>query len=322
VLIGYENMARWLVAGSSGMAGRAIVRAAKNLGVTDIIEVSSQTCDLRDYQKTRNLLMDTRPSVVIDAAAKVGGILANSTHPVEFMTHNLQIQTNLFSASHEADVQKLVFLSSSCVYPKNAPQPITESSILTGPLEETNSSYAIAKIAGMRLIQAYRQQFNRDWISVMPTNLFGSFDNFSTTSGHFLPAFIRKFHEAKINDEKQVVLWGSGKPRRELMEIDEFARALMTVINDYDGGEIINIGTGKDLSIKEISDLVKNVVGFEGEIIWDSSKPDGTPRKLLDVTKLQALGYSCNEDLETSILKTYEWFKLAKSQPNSGIRIS
>lgn len=315
-------MARWLVAGSSGMAGRAIVRAAKNLGVTDIIEVSSQTCDLRDYQKTRNLLMDTRPSVVIDAAAKVGGILANSTHPVEFMTHNLQIQTNLFSASHEADVQKLVFLSSSCVYPKNAPQPITESSILTGPLEETNSSYAIAKIAGMRLIQAYRQQFNRDWISVMPTNLFGSFDNFSTTSGHFLPAFIRKFHEAKINDEKQVVLWGSGKPRRELMEIDEFARALMTVINDYDGGEIINIGTGKDLSIKEISDLVKNVVGFEGEIIWDSSKPDGTPRKLLDVTKLQALGYSCNEDLETSILKTYEWFKLAKSQPNSGIRIS
>lgn len=322
MLIGYENMARWLVAGSSGMAGRAIVRAAKNLGVTDIIEVSSQTCDLRDYQKTRNLLMDTRPSVVIDAAAKVGGILANSTHPVEFMTHNLQIQTNLFSASHEADVQKLVFLSSSCVYPKNAPQPITESSILTGPLEETNSSYAIAKIAGMRLIQAYRQQFNRDWISVMPTNLFGSFDNFSTTSGHFLPAFIRKFHEAKINDEKQVVLWGSGKPRRELMEIDEFARALMTVINDYDGGEIINIGTGKDLSIKEISDLVKNVVGFEGEIIWDSSKPDGTPRKLLDVTKLQALGYSCNEDLETSILKTYEWFKLAKSQPNSGIRIS
>jgi GDP-L-fucose synthase len=322
VLIGYEIMARWLVAGSSGMAGRAIVRAAKNLGVTDIIEVSSQTCDLRDYQKTRNLLMDTRPSVVIDAAAKVGGILANSTHPVEFMTHNLQIQTNLFSASHEADVQKLVFLSSSCVYPKNAPQPITESSILTGPLEETNSSYAIAKIAGMRLIQAYRQQFNRDWISVMPTNLFGSFDNFSTTSGHFLPAFIRKFHEAKINDEKQVVLWGSGKPRRELMEIDEFARALMTVINDYDGGEIINIGTGKDLSIKEISDLVKNVVGFEGEIIWDSSKPDGTPRKLLDVTKLQALGYSCNEDLETSILKTYEWFKLAKSQPNSGIRIS
>lgn len=322
MLIGYEIMARWLVAGSSGMAGRAIVRAAKNLGVTDIIEVSSQTCDLRDYQKTRNLLMDTRPSVVIDAAAKVGGILANSTHPVEFMTHNLQIQTNLFSASHEADVQKLVFLSSSCVYPKNAPQPITESSILTGPLEETNSSYAIAKIAGMRLIQAYRQQFNRDWISVMPTNLFGSFDNFSTTSGHFLPAFIRKFHEAKINDEKQVVLWGSGKPRRELMEIDEFARALMTVINDYDGGEIINIGTGKDLSIKEISDLVKNVVGFEGEIIWDSSKPDGTPRKLLDVTKLQALGYSCNEDLETSILKTYEWFKLAKSQPNSGIRIS
>ena len=322
MLIGYENMARWLVAGSSGMAGRAIVRAAKNLGVTDIIEVSSQTCDLRDYQKTRNLLMDTRPSIVIDAAAKVGGILANSTHPVEFMTHNLQIQTNLFSASHEADVQKLVFLSSSCVYPKNAPQPITESSILTGPLEETNSSYAIAKIAGMRLIQAYRQQFNRDWISVMPTNLFGSFDNFSTTSGHFLPAFIRKFHEAKINDEKQVVLWGSGKPRRELMEIDEFARALMTVIKDYDGGEIINIGTGKDMSIKEISDLVKNIVGFEGEIIWDSSKPDGTPRKLLDVTKLQALGYSCNEDLETSILKTYEWFKLAKSQPNSGIRIS
>jgi GDP-L-fucose synthase len=315
-------MARWLVAGSTGMAGRAIVRAAKNLGISDLIEVSSQVCDLRDYQKTRNLLMDSKPDVVIDAAAKVGGILANSSQPVEFMTYNLQIQTNLFSASHEADVQKLVFLSSSCVYPKDAKQPITESAILTGPLEETNSAYAIAKIAGMRLIQAYRQQFNRDWISVMPTNLFGSFDNFSTTSGHFLPAFIRKFHEAKINHENQVVLWGSGKPRRELMDADEFARALMTVIKHYDSGEIINIGTGQDLSIKEIAELVKKIVGFEGDIIWDLSKPDGTPRKLLDVTKLEALGYTCNEDLETSILKTYEWFKLAISQPTSGLRLS
>ena len=314
-------MARWLIAGSSGMAGRGIVRIAKSQGITDIIEVTSKTCDLRNLQKTRELLLDTKPDVVIDAAAKVGGILANSTEPVDFMINNLQIQTNLFSASHEANVKKVVFLSSSCVYPKLAEQPIKESSLLTGSLEDTNSAYAVAKIAGMRLIQAYRQQFNRNWISVMPTNLFGTFDNFSTRTSHVLPALIRKFHDAKVNNDSKVTLWGSGKPKRELMEVDEFARALFLIIEKYDDAETINIGTGKDLSIKEISEIVKDVVGFHGEVVWDESKPDGTPRKLLDISKLRNLGYQPNEDLKTGITNTYEWFKRELITSKSDMRL-
>ena len=314
-------MAKWLVAGSSGMVGRGIVRIARSQGISDIVEVSSKTCDLRDFQKARELLMDTKPDVVIDAAAKVGGILSNSTQPVDFMVNNLQIQTNLFSASHEAKVDKVVFLSSSCVYPKLATQPIKESSLLTGPLEETNSSYAIAKIAGMRLIQAYRQQYGRNWISVMPTNLFGSFDNFSTTTSHVLPALIRKFHDAKTNNSKDVVIWGTGEPKRELMEVEEFARALMIVVNNYNDEETINIGTGQDLSIKEIAELVKEIVGFSGEIIWDISKPDGTPRKLLDISKLGKLGYEANQDLRTGIDKTYDWFQKKLLQAQSAIRL-
>jgi GDP-L-fucose synthase len=283
--------------------------------------VNSKTCDLRNLQKTRELLLDTKPDVVIDAAAKVGGILANSTEPVDFMINNLQIQTNLFSASHEANVRKVVFLSSSCVYPKLAEQPIKESSLLTGSLEETNSAYAVAKIAGMRLIQAYRQQFNRNWISVMPTNLFGTFDNFSTTTSHVLPALIRKFHDAKTNNESRVTLWGSGKPKRELMEVDEFARALLLIVEKYDDADTINLGTGEDLSIKEISEIVKEVVGFQGEVTWDESKPDGTPRKLLDITKLRNLGYQPHEDLKTGIAKTYEWFKKELDSSKSDMRL-
>lgn len=314
-------MAKWLIAGSSGMVGRGIVRIAKSQGITEIVEVTSKTCDLRNQQKTRDLLLDVKPDVVIDAAAKVGGILANSTEPVDFLLNNLQIQTNLFSACHEADVRKVVFLSSSCVYPKLAEQPIKESSLLTGSLEETNSAYAIAKIAGMRLIQAYRQQFNRSWISVMPTNLFGSFDNFSTTTSHVLPALIRKFHDAKVNNESQVTLWGSGNPRRELMEVDEFSRALLLIVEKYDDAETINIGTGKDLNIKEISEIVKEVVGFQGEVVWDKSKPDGTPRKLLDITKLIDLGYQPREDLQTGITKTYDWFKREIKSSKSDMRL-
>jgi GDP-L-fucose synthase len=314
-------MAKWLIAGSSGMVGRGIVRIAKSQGITDIVEVTSKTCDLRNLQKTRELLLDTKPDVVIDAAAKVGGILANSTEPVDFMLNNLQIQTNLFSASHEADVRKVVFLSSSCVYPKLAEQPIKESSLLTGSLEETNSAYAVAKIAGMRLIQAYRQQYNRNWISVMPTNLFGTFDNFSTSTSHVLPALIRKFHDAKTKNESKVTLWGSGKPKRELMEVDEFARALLLIVEKYDDAETINIGTGKDLSIKEISEIVKEVVGFHGEVVWDESKPDGTPRKLLDISKITKLGYQPDEDLKTGIAKTYEWFKQELVSSKSDLRL-
>ena len=297
-------MAKWLIAGSSGMVGRGIVRIAKSQGISDIVEVTSKTCDLRNLQKTRELLLDIKPDVVIDAAAKVGGILANSTEPVDFLLNNLQIQTNLFSACHEANVRKVVFLSSSCVYPKLAEQPIKESSLLTGSLEETNSAYAIAKIAGMRLIQAYRQQFNRNWISVMPTNLFGSFDNFSTTTSHVLPALIRKFHDAKVNNDSQVTLWGSGNPRRELMEVDEFSRALLLIVEKYDDAETINIGTGKDLNIKEISEIVKEVVGFQGEVVWDKSKPDGTPRKVLNVSRIKALGWEQAITLEEGIAST------------------
>ena len=314
-------MTKWLVAGASGMVGRAIVRNAKSQGISEIVEVTSKTCDLRDIQKTRQLLLDTKPDVVIDAAAKVGGILANSTQPVEFMINNLQIQTNLFSASHEANVNKVVFLSSSCVYPKHAQQPIKESSLLTGPLEETNSAYAIAKISGMRLIQAYRQQFGRNWISVMPTNLYGTFDNFSVTSSHVLPALIRKFHDAKIKKAKEVVLWGTGTPKRELMEVDDFAAALTLVVNKYDDDETINIGVGEDQTISEIAQIIKDTVGFEGKITWDQTKPDGTPRKLLEVTKLKNLNFSPAINLKEGIRKTYDWFLAQIEIKNPELRL-
>jgi GDP-L-fucose synthase len=314
-------MAKWLVAGASGMVGRAIVRIAKNQGISEIVEVTSKTCDLTDPNNTHQLLMDTKPDVVIDAAAKVGGILANSSEPVEFMIDNLQIQTNLFSASHEADVKRVVFLSSSCVYPKYANQPIKESSLLTGSLEETNSAYAIAKISGMRLIQAYRQQYGRNWISVMPTNLYGTFDNFSTTSSHVLPALIRKFHDAKVKNENQVTLWGTGKPQRELMEVDDFARALTLVINKYDDEETINIGVGKDQTIREIAQIIKEVIGFNGEIVWDTSKPDGTPRKLLEISKLRTLGFEPEFNLKEGVAKTYKWFLEQIELKSSDLRL-
>jgi GDP-L-fucose synthase len=314
-------MAKWLVAGASGMVGRAIVRIARNQGISEIVEVTSKTCDLTDSNNTHQLLMDTKPDVVIDAAAKVGGILANSSEPVEFMIDNLQIQTNLFSASHEADVKRVVFLSSSCVYPKYANQPIKESSLLTGSLEETNSAYAIAKISGMRLIQAYRQQYGRNWISVMPTNLYGTFDNFSTTSSHVLPALIRKFHDAKVKNENQVTLWGTGKPQRELMEVDDFARALTLVINKYDDEETINIGVGKDQTIREIAQIIKEVIGFNGEIVWDTSKPDGTPRKLLEISKLRTLGFEPEFNLKEGVAKTYKWFLEQIKLKSSDLRL-
>jgi GDP-L-fucose synthase len=314
-------MTKWLVAGASGMVGRSIVRIARNQGISEIVEVTSKTCDLRDPNKTRQLLLDTKPDVVIDAAAKVGGILANSSEPVEFMINNIQIQTNLFSASHEADVNRVVFLSSSCVYPKHAQQPIKESSLLTGPLEETNSAYAIAKISGMRLVQAYRQQYRRNWVSVMPTNLYGIFDNFSITSSHVLPALIRKFYDAKVKNENQVTLWGTGKPQRELMEVDDFARALTLVISEYDDEETINIGVGEDQTIREIAQIIKDVVGFDGEIVWDESKPDGTPRKLLDISKLENLGFKPELTLKEGVTKTYNWFLTQVNAKNPDLRL-
>jgi len=270
--------------------------------------VSRQSCDLTSYEETFILIKKYKPDVVIDAAAKVGGILANSTQPVDFLLNNLQIQNNLLKASHENEVEKFVFLSSSCVYPKLAPQPIKESSLLTGALEETNSAYAIAKISGMRLVKAYRQQYEHNWISVMPTNLYGYFDNFSIENSHVLPALIRKMHDAKTNNLKSISLWGSGKPRREFMHVDDLAEAIHLLIQKYDSDEPINVGVGEDLTIFELANLIKKIVKYEGEINWDITKPDGTPRKLLDISKLKNLGFQPKIDLEKGVESTYKWF--------------
>ena len=301
-------MKKWLVAGSSGMAGRAIVRALEARGDSKIYEVSTNVCDFRDSIKTFELFQEIRPDIVVDAAAKVGGIVANSDKPVDFLLENLQIQNNLMSASHEVGVEKFVFLSSSCVYPKFATQPIKEDSLMTGVLEETNSAYAVAKISGMRLIEAYREQFGYSWISVMPTNLFGPFDNFSTETSHVLPALIRKFHDAKINKQSSVVLWGTGKPLREFMHVTDFSDALLMVIEKYNDSETINIGTGEDITILDLAHKIKEVVGFTGDLIWDITKPDGTPKKQLDVSKLKKLGFSAQTSLDIGLEETYSWF--------------
>ena len=311
-------MTTWLVAGATGMVGSAIVRLAKKIGIEHVVEVSSQICDLTCYEETFNLIKKNKPDVVIDAAAKVGGILANSTQPVDFLLNNLQIQNNLLKASHENEVEKFVFLSSSCVYPKLAPQPIKESAFLTGPLEETNSAYAIAKISGMRLVKAYRQQYEHNWISVMPTNLYGYFDNFSIENSHVLPALIRKMHDAKTNNLKSISLWGSGNPRREFMHVDDLAEAILLLIQKYDSDEPINVGVGQDLTIFELANLIKKIVKYEGKINWDITKPDGTPRKLLDISKLKNLGFQPKIDLENGIESTYKWFlDQLKNNPNA-----
>jgi GDP-L-fucose synthase len=311
-------MTTWLVAGATGMVGSSIVRLAKKIGVENVVEVSRHNCDLTNYEETLSFINKNKPDVVIDAAAKVGGILANSNQPVEFLLDNLQIQNNLMKSCHKNQVEKFVFLSSSCVYPKLAAQPINESSLLTGPLEETNSAYAIAKISGMRLIKAYRQQFKHNWISVMPTNLYGYFDNFSLENSHVLPALIRKMHDAKINNSKSITLWGSGSPRREFMHVDDLAEAINLLIQKYNSDEPINIGVGDDLSILELANLIKKIINYKGEIIWDKSKPDGTPRKLLDVSKLKKLGFSPKINLENGIELTYKWFlKQLEINPNS-----
>ena len=300
-------MTIWLVAGATGLAGKAISSELKKSNI-EVFELSSKNCDLTNFEQTNELIRTIKPSVVIDAAAKVGGIVANSKQPVEFLEVNSLIQINLFKACHLNSVAKLAFLSSSCVYPKFASQPIKESSLMTGELEETNSAYAIAKISGMRLIQAYREEFGYKWISVMPTNLFGFHDNFSLENSHLLPAFIRKFNDAKLNHSKTVNLWGTGTPRRELMHADNFAKALKFVIENYDDDAPINIGTGIDHTIAEIAEMVRKVVNYDCEINWDNTKPDGTPRKLLDITKLQNLGFNEKFNLEDDIYKTNEWF--------------
>ncbi|MDQ1250147.1 MAG: GDP-L-fucose synthase [Actinomycetota bacterium] len=295
------------IAGHRGLVGSAVWRRLTELGFTNLIGWRSDEVDLTDRDATHDALTTARPAVVVDAAARVGGIMANSTRPVDFLHDNLRIQTNLFDAAHAADVDRLLFLGSSCIYPKFADQPIHESSLLTGPLEPTNEAYAIAKIAGIIGVQAFRHQYGRRWISAMPTNLYGPGDNFDLTTSHVLPAMIRKFHEAQQSGST-VTLWGTGTPRREFLHTDDVATAVMHLLETYDDDSTINIGTGEDVTIAELAATIADVVGFTGEVVWDTSKPDGTPRKLLDVSRLRGLGWAPAVSLREGIADTYEWY--------------
>jgi GDP-L-fucose synthase len=296
------------VAGHTGLVGSAIVRHLRRSGFTRVIGARSSELDLRDRSATRAYFDRERPDVVIDAAARVGGILANSASPVEFLGDNLRIQLNLLDTAHEFGVDRLLFLGSSCIYPRLADQPIVEASLLTGPLEPTNEAYAIAKIAGIKHVEGYRREYGRRWISAMPTNLYGPGDNFDLETSHVLPALIRKFHEAFDRKEAEVVVWGSGLPRREFLHVDDLAVASLFVLEHYDDDEPINVGVGNDIEIRKLAELVAEVVGFDGRIVFDTSKPDGTPRKLLDVGRIKGLGWSPSITLTTGVTDTYEWF--------------
>ena len=304
---GLDPQQRIYIAGHRGLVGSAIWRALEQRGFEDLVGFTSGEVDLTDRDAAHDALASARPDVVIDAAAHVGGILANSTHPVDFLHDNLRIQLNLFDAAHAADVDRLLFLGSSCIYPKFAPQPIAESSLLTGPLEPTNQAYAIAKISGVLAVQAFREQYGRRWISAMPTNLYGPGDNFDLQTSHVLPAMIRKFDDAKRTGDP-VTLWGTGSPRREFLHTDDVASAVVHVLGAYDEPEPINIGTGADVTIAGLAALIADVVGFTGEVVWDTSKPDGTPRKLLDVSRLRTLGWEPQVGLRDGIAATYAWY--------------
>lgn len=296
------------VAGSGGMVGSAIVRKLKNEGYENILIRSSKELDLRNQAAAKEFIEKERPDYVFMAAAKVGGIQANNTYPAQFIYDNLMIEANLIHAAYETGVKKLLFLGSSCIYPKFAEQPLKEDALLTGLLEPTNEAYAIAKITGIKLCEFYRKQYGCNFISAMPTNLYGINDNFDLNSSHVLPALIRKFHEAKINGDKEVVIWGTGTPKREFLYVDDLAEACLFLMGNYSEEQHINVGTGEDLSIKELAKLIKKIVGFEGEIINDTSKPDGTPRKVMDVSKLNRLGWKASTGLEEGIRKVYDWF--------------
>jgi GDP-L-fucose synthase len=296
------------VAGERGLAGSAIVRALRARGFTNVLSAPRSVLDLREQTAVERFFADRRPEYVFMAAAKVGGILANDSRPAEFIRDNLLIQNNVIDAAYRHGTRKLCFLGSSCIYPRLAPQPLHEDSLLTGPLEPTNQWYAVAKIAGIKMCQAYARQYGFNAISAMPTNLYGPGDNFDLASSHVLPALIRKFHEAKVRREPTVTVWGSGTPRREFLHVDDLADALCFLMERYDSPEIINVGCGEDLSIAELAALVREIVGFEGEIVHDRSKPDGTPRKLLDVTKLTALGWRPRIALRDGIRATNRWF--------------
>ncbi len=296
------------MAGHAGLVGSAITRQAAASGRYQTFGRTRAELDLLDRDAVFAFLKAERPDAVIVAAARVGGILANSSFPVEFLSENLRIMTNLLDGSHDADIQRVLFLGSSCIYPRMAPQPIREEFLLTGELEPTNEAYALAKISGVKLTQAYRREYQRRWISAMPTNLYGPGDNFDLNSSHVLPAMIRKFHDAKVESLPHVTLWGTGRPRREFLHVDDLASACLHLLENYDDEVPINIGFGEDVSILELAETVKQVVGFAGEIVWDTSKPDGTPRKLLDTSRLKSLGWSPTIPLNEGVKSTYGWF--------------
>jgi len=296
------------VAGHRGLVGSAIVRNLEQNGYNNFVLRTSKELNLTSQADVDKFFEDEKPDYVFLAAAKVGGIHANDIYPADFIRDNLQIQTNVIDAAYRNNAKKLLFLGSSCIYPKFAPQPMKEEHLLTGELESTNEWYAIAKIAGIKMCQAYKKQYGFNAISLMPTNLYGPGDNFNLDNSHVMPALIRKFHDAKINGLKEVEVWGTGTPKREFLHVDDMADASVYLMNNYDGEEFVNVGVGEDVSIKELAETVKEVVGFEGELKFDTSKPDGTPRKLLDVSKLNSAGWKANTKLKVGISTTYDWF--------------
>jgi GDP-L-fucose synthase len=298
---------RVYVAGHRGLVGSAIVRALERHNFNNILVRTHDKLDLTYQTAVYDFFSSEKPEFVFLAAAKVGGILANDTYPADFIRDNLIIQTNVIDAAYRAGVNKLMFLGSSCIYPKFAVQPMKEDTLLTGPLEPTNQWYAIAKIAGIKMCQAYRKQYGFNAICLMPTNLYGPGDNFDLEHAHVLPALIRKFHVAKQTHQNQVIVWGTGKPKREFLYVDDLAAASVYLMQTYDNSEIVNVGVGKDISVAELAELVKDVVGYEGEVIFDSSKPDGTPQKLLDVSRLNSMGWKANMSLKEGIKLTYKW---------------
>ncbi|WP_299051376.1 GDP-L-fucose synthase [uncultured Polaribacter sp.] len=303
-----DTSSKIYIAGHRGMVGSAVWRALENKGYRNLIGKTSKELDLKDQTKVRNFFITEKPDVVIDAAARVGGILANNDYPYQFIMENMQIQNNLIDEALKADIPKFIFLGSSCIYPKFAPQPLKEEFLLTDTLEPTNEWYAIAKITGVKACQAIRKQFNKDYVSLMPTNLYGYFDNFDLETSHVLPAMIRKFHQAKNSNHADVTLWGSGSPMREFLFVDDMAEAVLYALENKLPEYIYNVGSGKDITIKELAETIQKVVGHQGKIVWDSEKPDGTPRKLMDVSKMKQLGWQYSTELQEGIEKTYAWF--------------
>lgn len=303
-----DSSVKIYIAGHRGMVGSAVWRALEAKGYHNLIGKTSQELDLRNQEAVYQFMTEQRPDVIIDAAAKVGGIIANNDYPYPFLMENLQIQNNLIDAAHKNDVRKFIFLGSSCIYPKLAPQPLKEDYLLTNSLEPTNEWYAIAKIAGVKACEAIRKQFKKDFVSLMPTNLYGPFDNFDLKSSHVLPAMLRKFHEASQNNDAPVTLWGSGNPMREFLHVDDLAQAVLFALENVLPEYLYNVGTGTDVSIKNLAKIIQETTGHRGDIIWDASKPDGTPRKWMDSSKMHALGWQPTYPLKEGIMQTYAWF--------------